>query len=75
MRDTTRECSNPPSSAQEESEVWAVLETLEEEMLSSDPPLVRVTFGVDNDTITLTVDDELSVIDVSGEERSRPADE
>lgn len=45
---------------------WATLETRDEELLSREPLKVRVTFAINDDTITLTVDADLSV--VAGEE-------
>lgn len=47
------------------TEPWVALETLDEEILSRDPVVVRVTFAIHEDTITLAVDDNLSVVDVS----------
>lgn len=47
------------------TEPWAVLETRDEEILSREPFEVRVTFAIDDDTITVTVDDDLSVVDTT----------
>lgn len=47
------------------TEPWAELETRDEEVLSTDPFMVRVTFAIDDSTITLTVDEDLSVEDVA----------
>lgn len=48
-----------------------VLQTCEEEVLSTDPFEARFTFTIDGDSITLTVDDALMVVDVT----ERPAAE
>lgn len=43
------------------------LSSCEEELLSSDPLKVQYTFRADDDTLTLTVDDDLSVVDMTNE--------
>lgn len=47
------------------TEPWAKLETRNEEIVSTEPAVVRLTLVVDGDTIALTVDSDLSVIDVT----------
>lgn len=43
----------------------------EEEVLGTDPLRARYTFTVDRDAISLTIDEELDVVDVTTSERSR----
>lgn len=47
-----------------------VMQDADEKILSTDPFKPRVTFTIDDDTISLTVDDKLSVIDATN--RSTP---
>lgn len=47
------------------TEPWVALETYNEEVLSRDPLVVQVTFLIDDDTITFTVDEDLSVVDTT----------
>jgi hypothetical protein len=48
------------------TEPWVTLETDDEEIISMEPLEVRVTYAIGDDTITLTVDDDPSVIEVTG---------
>ena len=50
----------------------ALGEDAKEELVSADPPRIRVTFAHDSDEISLTLDEELTVLDVR--ERTVPAD-
>ncbi len=54
-----------PVSASSELAVYAVTGAYEETILSVDPFEARFTFTVDQDAITLTVDESLAVVDVS----------
>lgn len=47
--------------------LMAVLDGYEEEVVSTDPFMGRFTFRIDDDAITLTVDEELCVVDVTRE--------
>lgn len=52
-------------------ELYAILSTHEETVVSVDPLEVRLGFSIDDDTITVTVGDDLSVTDTT---RARPSD-
>lgn len=52
-----------PISASSELDVYAVTGDYEEEVVSVDPFEARFTFTADGDSITLTVDDDLEVVD------------
>lgn len=44
---------------------WEATQVYDEEILGTDPFEARFTFTIDGDSLTLTVDDELSVVDVA----------
>jgi hypothetical protein len=52
-------------------EFWGNFTPYEEEIISTDPFKARFTFTIGEDAITMTVDDDLSVVDVT----EHPADE
>lgn len=45
--------------------IASVLRSTDEEILSAEPFKARFTFTIDGDTLSLTVDDELSVVDAT----------
>lgn len=47
------------------TEPWVALETDEEKILAANPLAVRVTFGIDGEAISLTVNEELVVKEIS----------
>lgn len=47
------------------TEPWVAIDTTEEEILSRNPLTIRVTFGIEGDLISLTVEEGLDVTDVS----------
>lgn len=59
---------NPPVPETREDAPGA-LANYEEEVLSLDPLRVDLTFTIDDDSITLTIDEDLSVVDVT---RNKP---
>lgn len=50
----------------------AHLSECEEEILSTEPLEARYTFSIDGDSITLIVDEDLSVVEVTGERADEP---
>lgn len=58
-----------PVSATAELEVYAVTGDYEEEVISTDPFEARFTFSTDGESITLTVDDDLNVVETAEERR------
>ena len=52
------------------TEPWVALETNAEEIVSLEPLVVQVTYAIAADTITLTVDDDISVVEVTRGQRA-----
>lgn len=57
-----------PITTDSELAVYAVTGSYDEEIISTDPFKARFTFTVDEDAITLTVDDDLTVVAVTKDE-------
>lgn len=62
-----------PVSPSSELSFWELTGTYEEEIRSVDPFEARFTFTIDDDALTLTVDDDLNVVDVTEHKASDPA--
>lgn len=61
-----------PISPTPELSFWEITGDYEEELISTDPFEARFTFFIDDDGLTLTVDDELSVVDATEHPSTEP---